>query len=278
MTIKIITDSTSDIPGEVAARYGIIKVPLTVSFGDDQYKDGIEMTQEEFFDRLSKSRRLPTTSQVNPAAFMDIYREETGKGNEIISIHLSSSLSGTYQSAVVAAQTVDKNSISVIDSRSVTLALGVIVMKAAEYANAGMERNRIVEKINAFKSEVRILIVVDTLEYLRKGGRLSGAQAVIGGMLNIKPILTIRDGKVVLIDKARGQKKAMRRVIDIMKEESIGLPGELIGIANAACPETAEELKAMVREELGDVKFIESAVGCVIGTHAGPGAFGLIFV
>jgi DegV family protein with EDD domain len=151
-------------------------------------------------------------------------------------------------------------------------------MKAAEYANAGMERSRIVEKINAFKSEVRILIVVDTLEYLKKGGRLSGAQAVIGGMLNIKPILTIKDGKVVLIDKARGQKKAMRRVIDIMKEESIGLPGELIGIANAACPETAEELKAMVREELGDVKFIESAVGCVIGTHAGPGAFGLIFV
>ena len=168
--------------------------------------------------------------------------------------------------------------ISLVDSRVTTLALGVIVLKAAELAQKGMEREEIVRQIEEYKKEVRILIMVDTLEYLKRGGRLSGAQAMIGGIMNIKPILTVEDGKVVVSEKARGVKKALKRIVEVMAEKGKDIPKQVIGIANANCPDTANTLKKLIIEEFGNVEFIDTMVGSVIATHVGPGAFGVVFI
>lgn len=278
MTIKIVTDSTSDIPKHLVDRHGIIVLPLTVHFGHEEFRDGVDITSDEFFKKLVSNQVLPTTSQIAPAVFKEVYERELKNGNSIISIHISSELSGTYQSAVIARETLknDKN-VSVIDSRSTTLSLGMMVLKAAELAESGLSYEQIVEEIEKYKREVKLLIVVDTLDYLRKGGRLSGAQAVLGNMLNIKPVLTIEDGKVVVIDKVRGDKKAQKRIIELLKEMSNDISGQAIGVANAACPETADEIKQLVKEEFGSTEFIEANVGSVIGTHVGPGAYGIVF-
>jgi len=278
MPITIITDSTSDIPNDFVDRYGIIKVPLTVHFKDEEFKDGVDITPEQFFKKLVKSDKLPTTSQVTPAAFEDIYKRELEKGNSIISIHISSELSGTYQSAMLAKQTIGSDKISIVDSRTTTLALGAVVLKAAELALKGIDKDEIVREIEDYKNKVKIIIMVDTLEYLKKGGRLSGTQAMIGGILNIKPILTIEDGKVVVIDKVRGSKKALKEIIEIMKIKGHDIGSQTIGVVNAICPETVDELIRLIKEEFGTSEFIENSVGSVIATHAGPGAFGIIFV
>jgi len=278
MSIKIITDSTCDIPKHLIDKYGIIELPLTVHFGDEEYRDRVDITSEEFYDKLVKSQKSPTTSQVNPVAFEEAFRKELEKGNSIISIHISSDLSGTYQSAVIAKESIGSDRISIIDSRTATFALGAIVLKTAELVEKGLTHEEVVREVEEFKNKVNLLIVVDTLEYLKRGGRLSGAQAMIGGMLNIKPILTIKDGKVVVVDKARGIKKALKSIIDIMKQKSDSINNQVVGIAQAKCPETVNELKLLIAEEFGNTQFVDANVGSVIATHVGPGAFGVVFV
>jgi EDD domain protein, DegV family len=277
MSTVILTDSTCDIPKDLLKQYNISELPLTVHFGSEEYKDRVDITMEEFFEKLTSGSELPTTSQVNPSAFIDFYKQELSKGNNIISIHLSSDLSGTYQSAVIAKQALgDDSRISIVDSRNATLGLGFTVLRAAQLVKKGVDARKILEEIENYKNNIKLFIVVDTLEYLKRGGRLSGAQAMIGTMFNIKPVLTISDGKVVVVDKMRGMKKAFRRLIDLIKENGGCAPGQVIGIANAMCPETAKELKEALIEEFGDVKFIECGVGSVIATHAGPGAYGIV--
>lgn len=278
MSIRIVTDSTGDIPKDLIDRYGIIELPLTVHFGDEEYRDRVDITPEEFYDKLVKSQKSPTTSQVNPVAFEEVFKREIESGNSVISIHISSDLSGTYQSAVIAKDSIGSDKISIIDSRTATLALGGIVLKAAELVEKGLTHEEVVREIEEFKNKVNLLIVVDTLEYLKRGGRLSGAQAMIGGILNIKPILTIKDGKVVVVDKARGIKKAFSIVIDIMKQKGHDISSQSIGIANANCPETVSELKLAIIGEFGSAQFIDTKVGSVIATHVGPGAFGVAFI
>lgn len=277
MSTVILTDSTCDIPKYLIESYGIAELPLTVHFGSEEYKDRVDITSEQFFEKLSASDELPTTSQVSPSAFIDFYKTELEKGNDVISIHISSDLSGTYQSALLAKETLGGDSrISIVDSRSATLSLGFIVLKAAQLLRKGMSRDDVLAEIENYKNRVKLFIVVDTLEYLKKGGRLSGAQAAIGTMFNIKPLITLKDGKAVLIDKARGEKKALKRLIEIVKETGRVMPGCVVGVANAKNPGKMKELEKMVVDEFGDVKFIESNVGSVIATHSGPGAYGII--
>lgn len=275
--ITIITDSTSDIPKELIDRYGIIVMPLTVNFGEEEFKDKVDITNEEFYERLENSKSLPTTSQVNPSAFADIYKRELEMGISIISIHISSDLSGTYQSAAVAKNLIESDNISVIDSRTASIALGKIVLKAAELRDMGLDRKSIEGEIENYKNRVELLIVVDTLEYLKKGGRLSEAKAFIGTVLKLKPILTIKDGKVILIDKARGKKRAFNKIIDMIKENKSDNLEDVFGVANAKCIETVDRLKELIAEEYKKPKFIDTNVGSVIATHVGPGAFGVAY-
>lgn len=278
MAISIITDSTADIPKELLNKYKIIEMPLTVHFGEEEFKDRIDITEEQFYEKLVSSKELPSTSQVNPVAFEEVYKQELQKGNDIISIHISSELSGTYQSAVIARDSIGSEKISLVDSRSATLALGMVVLKAAELAEKGLTREKTVEQVEEYKNSVKILIMVDTLEYLKKGGRLSGTQAMIGGILNIKPILTIDNGKVVVVEKGRGVKKASKRIVEIMKEKGNNIADQTIGIVNAKSSEIVGDLKELIKTELGTEKYIEASVGSVIATHVGPGAFGVVFV
>lgn len=277
MGVRIVTDSTSDIPADLIKKYKIIELPLTVHFADNEYRDKVDLTPGEFYSKLAEAQSLPTTSQINPAVFADTYKEILSKGDSVISIHISGDLSGTYQSALLAKALTNSNEVTVIDSRTATLALGMIVLKAAQLASMGLKHHEIVSKIEEYKNKIKLLIVVNTLEYLRKGGRLSGAKAFIGGVFNIKPVLTVKDGRVVMIDKVKGIKRAVNRVVELMKKEGSSLDNQVIGVANAKAPEMADEIKKAIIHELGVKEFIEAEVGCVIATHVGPGAFGVVF-
>lgn len=278
--VRIVTDSTADIPLELREKLGIEMVSLKVSFGNDTFIDGVSLTPEEFYDKLVASTTLPITSQPSPLEFQQKYEslasDDPNEKVEIISIHLSSVLSGTYQSAVIAKSNIeddgnDRISITVIDSKSASYGTGGQVIAAAEAIAAGKSKEEILEIIENKRKQCDIYFLVDTLEYLHKGGRLGRASAMLGSLLNIKPILTIdNEGYVAPIDKVRGQKKAMARIVELMKESNCGKAVHL-KLAHVRNPEGAETLKQMIAAEFNIVSCMDWTIGAVIGTYTGPG-------
>lgn len=277
MGIKIITDSICDVPKEYVERYGIRVVPLTVNFGDESFKDGVDLTLEEFLAKLDKAETLPTTSQVPPAEFLKVYREEAAAGNTIISIHGSSQLSGTYNSAVMAKEQLGEVGIQVIDSMGISLGAGLLVIKAARLAEDGMDAIEIVKQIEADKLRMKYTFILDTLKYLQKGGRLSLSASVLGSILNIKPILTVENGKLELFEKSRGIKKAIASVLNTIKENGWSLDGKIVGINHIADPEHMRMLEEELKKEYDIKEFIRGEVGSVVATHGGPGAVAVHF-
>lgn len=271
--IHIITDSTSDIPVEVRKQLGIEMVPLKVHFGRETYQDAVTIQTDEFYRKLVDSKELPTTSQPSPVEFVDVYKQLLEDPDaEILAILLSSALSGTYQSAVLAKSLLDNDSrITVIDSKSASYGLGMLVVTAAEMAKQGKNKEEILDKVLPMREGTRLYFLVDTLEYLYKGGRIGKASALFGSLLNIKPILAIDDdGEVTPVDKVRGHKKAVARIIALLQEDFADQPVHLI-VANGKAPEAAQELEAMVKENLNVVDSSHTVIGPVIGTHVGPG-------
>jgi len=277
MGIKIITDSICDVPNEYVERYGIRVIPLTVNFGDESFKDGIDLTLAEFLAKLEKAEFLPTTSQVPPAEFLKAYKEETASGNTVISIHGSSQLSGTYYSAVMAKDQLGSADIHVIDTLGISLGAGMLVIKAARLAEAGLGPLEIVKEIEESKQRMRYNFILDTLKYLQKGGRLSLSAAVLGSILNIKPILIIKDGRLELYEKARGIKKAIASVLYTIKENGWSLDGKVVGINHIADQEHLELLEEELRKVYDIKEFIRGEVGSVVATHGGPGAVAVHF-
>lgn len=277
MGIRIITDSICDVPKEYAERYGIKIMPLTVHFGDHTYKDGIDLTLEEFIAKLEEAAELPTTSQVPPVEFIEAYKEELSLGNKVISIHGSSQLSGTYNSALIAKEQVGETDIHVVDTMAITMGAGMLVIKAARLAAEGMEPGAIVKEIESSKERMKHLIIVDTLKYLHKGGRLSLSASVMGSILNIKPILTVENGKMELFDKARGIKKAITIVLDTIKENGWTLNDKVVGINHIVDPEHMHMLEDELKREYNIKEIIKGEVGSVVATHGGPGAVALYF-
>lgn len=271
--IKIVTDSTADIPLSVREEYGIEMVPLKVHFGEETYLDAVTIHPEQFYDKLSKAEQLPTTSQPSPVDFLDTYKKLSIENDiEIISIHLSSALSGTYQSAVLAKSILeDKASVTIIDSKSASYGLGLLVIAAAEAVRQGKSKAEIIRLIQELRNGTKIYFVVDTLEYLKKGGRIGKASALLGSLLNIKPILTVNEaGEAAPLDKVRGHRKAMLRIIELMKEEFKGTEIK-VTVGHCKAQDTADELSLLVKEhfQINDIKCID--IGPVIGTHVGPG-------
>ncbi len=277
MGIKIVTDSICDVPMEYVSRYGIKVLPLTVNFGDESFKDGIDLTLEEFLARLEKSEMLPTTSQVPPLEFYEAYREELALGNKVISIHGSSQLSGTYNSAVMAKEQMLDSNIHIIDSMGISLGAGMLVIKAARLAEEGMEAAEIVKQIEESKQKMKYMFILDTLKYLQKGGRLSLSASVLGSILNIKPILTVIDGKLELFEKSRGIKKAIFSVLDNIKENGWSLDDKIVGINHIADPEHMRMLEDELKKEYNIKEIIRGEVGSVVATHGGPGAVAVHF-
>jgi DegV family protein with EDD domain len=277
MGIKIITDSMCDVPLEYIKRYGIRVIPLTVNFGDETYKDGIDLTMEEFLAKLEKAELLPTTSQVPPGSFLEVFKEETDHGNVVISIHGSSQMSGTYNSAVMARDQLGGENVHVIDSMAITLGAGILVIKAARLAEEGLSPEEIVKEIEDSKQRLKSLLILDTLKYLHMGGRLSLSAAIAGSILNVKPILTVNNGKIELCGKARGIKKSISAVMDMLKENGWSLENKVIGINHIADPQHMKMLEDELRIKYKIKEIIRGEVGSVVATHGGPGAVAFYF-
>lgn len=272
--IKIVTDSTCDIPAELIKKYNITVVPLKVIFADKIYRDGIDISNREFYQLLSASTLLPTTSQPAPGEFVAVYENLINEGYQIISIHLSGELSGTYQSAQIAAQMVPPNNVQVIDSRNVSMALGLIVLEAAKMAMAGKNYDEIISYVNNIKEQVSVYFMVDTLDNLVKGGRIGKATAFIGSLLNIKPILSFNEGAVVPVEKVRGQNKAL----EILIEKTLAqVKSEIIcSIVHADAEETLNILVEKFSAKIKPKELIISQISPVIGTHGGKGTIGIV--
>lgn len=277
--IRLVTDSTADIPAEVRDALGIEMVPLKLHFGNETFLDDVTIDAKEFYRKLAGAKELPTTSQPSPLDFLDVYRKLAKEPDVcIISIHLSSALSGTYQSAVLAKSMLEEPAdITVMDSKSATCGIGLLTVAAAEAAREGKSKEEILALIERLRRETTIYFMVDTLECLQKGGRIGKAAGLLGTLLNIKPILCIdEEGEVATVDKVRGQKRAMARIMELLKERYLGPVN--VTIAHADSPESAQEWGALVQENMQVNTLNYNRIGPVIGAHAGIGAIGVIVV
>ena len=262
----IITDSTSDLSLAQAEGLGVEMLSLRVNFGNDSYLDKREITNEEFYKRLTSSKELPTTSLLNPEDFIKAFNQHPDE--EILVITISSELSGTYQSAVLAKEMLGRTDIYLVDSRNASVALGMLVILAAKRNKEGMRAKDIAEDLRKLSEKLRLIGLVDTLKYLVKGGRLTKISGYVGGMLNIKPILMIVDGKITPASKARGDKDAFAQIVKIVYEQH-PMDKSLPAAFSSSC-KGMDRLDGLMRA-LGITAPI-STLGSVLGTHAGPEA------
>ena len=277
--IRIITDSTSDIGLDYAKELNIEIVPLKVIFNTAEYKDRIDLQPEKFYELLENCDALPTTSQPAPQDFMDFFEDAKQKKDSVILITLSSGLSGTYQNACIAKDLVEYEDIHIIDSLSATQALRLIVEKAVSLRDKGFSAEEIVKEIENYKTRVKIYGIVDTLEFLFKGGRLSRTSATVGSVLKLKPIIGFKEkGKLDVFGKARGTQKATDKLIDLIKQGNEIDLDEPVCIAYTGNNTSIEKFENKLKDELGIKNVKHGVVGPVIGTHAGPGACLITYV
>lgn len=276
-SVVLVTDSTADIPLEIREKLGISMVPLKVNFGDQTYLDNITLQPGQFYEKLISFNGLATTSQPSPADFYDVYKKLTDEGHSVISIQLSAAMSGTYQSATIAKSMLEEDAdVTVIDSRSASYGYGILVVTAAEMAQAGATKEAIIVEVTRLRQEMKLIFLVDTLEYLQKGGRIGKASAVLGTLLNIKPILSIDDeGIVVPLEKVRGQKRAMARIAEMLEADFKGKPVNLTVALTPGYESGVNEMSELLKKQLNVKSYQVTAIGPVVGTHAGPGTIGI---
>jgi DegV family protein with EDD domain len=269
MVIKIVTDSTADLPPGVAEELGITVVPLYVRFGDKLYRDRIDISEDEFYDRLVHDPVLPGTSQPTPNDFAFVYRNLAKEADGIISIHISSKLSGTCSSALSGKQLIDSHCpIEVIDSLWTSIALGYLAMRAAIGARAGKGLQELVQEINNLIPNIHYLGFFDTLKYMQLGGRIGKAQSLVGSVLNVKPLLTMKDGEFLPVGRVRTYVKAKERLFEFVRD---GQPQEVALIVHNTTPDIAQEMAERFSSFIDTKKIIIARLGPVLGTHAGPG-------
>lgn len=278
MALRIVTDSTADLSPEIRKQLGIEMIPLTVHFGPESFKDVVEMDVEGFWAKLKSSPHHPKTAQPAPGDFLEVYKQLHADGHEIVSIHISGKLSGTLSSAHAAKQLLPDAKIHLVDTRSVSHGLGLVAMEAARMAANGKSADEIVAAAGQIADRMNIVFTLDTLDFLQKNGRVGKAQALLGGLLGVKPILQIdKEGLVATADKVRGKSKVLPRTLEIMQERIPAGRRIKCGILHAQAEAEAHEwLKAV-----GAVYKIEesmvSSIGPVIATNGGPGTIGVAF-
>ncbi|MHB8840223.1 MAG: DegV family protein [Candidatus Aquicultor sp.] len=273
--IAIVTDSTADMPLPFYKENDITMVPLIVRFGEDTYKDWVEMPPKKFYAMLKQADALPKTSQPSVQDFIEAYEKHAGC-DHIISVHLSSKLSGTYQSAYIAAQNVS-TPVTVIDSKQASVGTTAIVKELIAARDKGLGLDEMLKIADDLVGKMTLLFYVDTLKYLEMGGRIGKASALVGSILNIKPILVLDDGVVAPFKKVKGRKKINRELIEALKAASDGKRLRIC-LMHANAPEALEELEALMQQEgLNYELFIKSELGSVIGTYTGPGTIGILF-
>ena len=271
MAVKVVTDSTADLPPEVIKELDISVVPLIVLFGDEAYKDGVEITRDEFFQRLAKGSVHPRTSQPSVGDFVDVYKSLAEEGHDIVSVHISEKLSGTLNSARLAAAELPDANITVVDSQLAALALGLVVKAAAETAGEGESPDAVAGVARDAASKTNCYFVLDTLEYLQKGGRIGKAQALLGGLISIKPILTVRDGEVHPYEKVRTHSRAVTRLREIASQNA---PYAELAVIQEGHIETLNGLHDHLKA-LSNRPTIVGKLGMIVGVYAGPGVVGI---
>ena len=273
--VRIVTDSTADLTPEQQRAAGITVVPLNVHFGDQVFRDHVDLTTDEFFRRLKASSQLPRTSQPSVGAFEEAYRTLLEGGDEIVSVHLSSKVSGTFNSALMAAQSVGDGKVDVVDSLSTSMALGFMALEAADLARAGRDRQTVAECLRGLVAKARVICIVDTLTYLERGGRIGKARALLGSLLNVKPILQLKDGEVVPLGRARGRPQALNRLVELLERDG---KVSRLAIMHGAAKADAEQLRARVASTYPGVDIQLTEIGAVLGTHTGPGVIGFTYL
>ncbi|WP_054636895.1 DegV family protein [Thalassobacillus sp. C254] len=273
--IAVVTDSTAYLSQETLDKYGITVVPLSVVFGEEAYEEEIDITTDEFYKKMSESQELPTTSQPVMGTFLETFEKLGENHDAIISIHLSSGISGTYSTAVTVGETVEEVDVHCFDSEVSCAPQGYYVIEAAKMAQDGHSVDDIMTRLSEMRESMRAYFVVDNLNHLHRGGRLNGAQAIVGSLLKIKPVLHFEDKLIVPFEKVRTAKKAVNRVYELLDEDAA--KGEPIRatVIHAQRPEKAEEIRNHLDQKYDNLEIDISYFGPVIGTHLGEGSIGI---
>ena len=281
MAIKIITDSGCDLPKEILDEYGIEFLPMGVVMDGEERLDGIDLEPKQLYEGM-RNGKAPSTTQVSAKAFLDFFSKLVQNGHSYIYLAFSSQLSGTYQTSKMILDQIKEEhpdfDLEIIDTKCASLGMGLVVYKAAQLAKEGKSKEEILRNINFNMNHVEHIFTVDDLEYLVRGGRVSKTAAFIGGLLNIKPVLDVEDGKLIPLEKIRGRKKVFKRMIDIMDERGKDLENQLIFISHGDDEKGAMELKSMMEERFGCKNFLVNMIGGVIGAHSGPGTQAIFFL
>lgn len=274
--IRIITDSTCEAPPQVLAHPAVSVLPLSVLFGQTALRDGIDITRDEFWARLPTSNPLPTTSQATPADFSALFEKFVAAGDEVIALTISGKLSGTLSSALAACEGHPNWPVSVVDSKSTSIGLGLMLQEAVTRADAGATRAEIVAKLQQMREEIRIVFVLETLEYLQRGGRIGKAQAFVGTLLKFKPLLGIVDGEVVPLTRVRSRAKALETVQELLLTQVPARGARVrIGITHAQALAEARALGGALAPRFGAAQPFVADLGPVLGVHVGPGTIGI---
>jgi DegV family protein with EDD domain len=274
VSVRVVTDSTSDIPPAIAEELRITVVPLTINWAAQSYRDGIDLTADDFYARLQREKELPTTSQPPPALFEHAYRHLTTQG-DVVSVHLSHKFSGTVETARTIAGDIARDRITVVDSGSASMGLGLCAIAAARAALAGADREACAAAATAVAARLHIAVAFETLEYLRRGGRIGRARAFLGGLLRLKPILTVKDGEAFPVTRARSRAKAIDELFSLCTKHT-GISD--VVVLHTTTPEDAAALAQRAREALPDATVYEGRFGPVLGVHGGPGMLGICVV
>jgi len=274
--VAVVTDGACSLTPAQGNELGVHIAPVYLTFGDNTYRAGVDLSSQKFYELLSASKKLPTTAQPTAGDFVKIFEKLADDVDEIVTVVISHHMSATIQSVEMAKQEFDKVPVYVIDSESVSLGLGMMAIAAAGAANQGQDGQSIFELVNSIKQKMNVIFTVRTLEYLHKGGRIGGATAFLGSALDIKPILYITNGRIEPLEKQRTRKRSVRRLVELMSEK-VGDNPVHVAILHGDIPEEAGQLERIVRDQFNIVDMITSDMGPVIGVHAGPGTLGLVF-
>ena len=275
MKIAIVTDSTAYIPDDLIEKHNIHVVPLSVVFGEESYREGIDISTEAFYEKVKNSSDLPTTSQPAIGTFIETFEQLAENHEAIISIHLSSKISGTYEAAKSAGTMVENVKVFAFDSELSAMPQGFYAIAAAEMAQAGKTVEEILAKLDEMKTRTRAYFMVDDLSHLQRGGRLSSAQKLLGSLLNIKPVLHMVDGLIVPFEKIRTRKKALKRIIGMLEEDAEQNKVKRVVFIHANREQDALQLRDQFAEKYPDIETIISYFGPVLGTHIGEGSLGV---
>jgi DegV family protein with EDD domain len=273
--VAIVTDSTSYLPQDKVGQYNLTIVPQILNWEGESYLDSVEITNEKFYTRLSEAKELPTSAQPSPGQFAEAFSMLEDSAQSIVCIVISDHLSGTLDSARTAALSMPEMPIEVIDSRSTSMGLGMLVLMAARLAEQGFDHQQIAGAVRSLIPHQRLLFVVDTLVYLHKGGRIGGAQRLLGSVLSIKPILHIDDGRIEPLESVRTKKKALSRLLQLVNEQTNGWQEIHAAVVDANAAATADHICEQISQAIKPVEMIRCGLSPVVGTHAGPGTIGV---